>query len=179
MNYDEAECDLYAWRSAMIVSSAAAETASNKAVIKKFIGLVVVIVVCVAVVVVVLKVVKTFGDSGDETKEEEKKFEGEPGKYVFSFCETVLQSAGKRANLTVNAQTLHKRKGGKTCHRCKIREKPNRCKARENALTVTNAGKHVTSAKRGKKMQPVEISCQNAETWKPNCGLEAVRCGRL
>ena len=59
----------------MIAATTAARGASNRAVIKKVIGLIVVAVVCVAAIIVVLSVLKTFGDSGDDTKEA-KKFEG-------------------------------------------------------------------------------------------------------
>ena len=60
----------------MIVASNAARGTSNKALIKKVIGLVVVVAVCVVVVIVVLNVLKTFGDS-DEDSQEEKKLGGE------------------------------------------------------------------------------------------------------
>ena len=66
----------------MIVSAggAAARNASNKALIKKVVGLIVVAVVCVVVVVIVLKVLNKFGDSSDEAKEE-TNFEGKPASY--------------------------------------------------------------------------------------------------
>ena len=60
----------------MIVASNAARGTSNKALIKKVIGLVVVVAVCVVVVVIVSNVLKTFGDSDDDSQEE-RKFEGE------------------------------------------------------------------------------------------------------
>lgn len=58
----------------MIVAGAAARNASNKALIKKVVGLIVV-VVGVAVVVIVLKVLDKFGDSSDDGKGE-TSFEG-------------------------------------------------------------------------------------------------------
>lgn len=60
----------------MIVASNAARGTSNKALIKKVIGLVVVVAVCVVVVIVVSNVLKTFGDSDDDSQEG-RKFEGE------------------------------------------------------------------------------------------------------
>ena len=60
----------------MIVASNEARGTSNKALIKKVIGLVVVVAVCVVVVVIVSNVLKTFGDSDDDSQEE-RKFEGE------------------------------------------------------------------------------------------------------
>lgn len=60
----------------MIVAGAAARNASNKALIKKVVGLIVVVVVVgVAVVVIVLKVLDKFGDSSDDGKGE-TSFEG-------------------------------------------------------------------------------------------------------
>lgn len=52
---------------------------SNKVLIKKVVGLIVVTVVCVAVVVIILNVLKTFGGSSDGAKEEDK-FDGKPRK---------------------------------------------------------------------------------------------------
>lgn len=63
----------------MIVASNAARGTSNKALIKKVIGLVVVVAVCVVVVIVVSNVLKTFGDSDDDSQEG-RKFEGESFK---------------------------------------------------------------------------------------------------
>lgn len=60
----------------MIVAFNAARGTSNKALIKKVIGLVVVVAVCVVVVIVVSNVLKTFGDSDDDSQEG-RKFEGE------------------------------------------------------------------------------------------------------
>lgn len=56
----------------MIVSptGGAGRTASNKALIKKVVGLIVVVVVCIAVIVIVLNVLKKFGDSSDDIKGE-------------------------------------------------------------------------------------------------------------
>lgn len=58
------------------VMAVRAGIASNKALVKKVIGLIVVVVVCVAVVVVVLKVLKTFEDSSSDSKKEKTFNEG-------------------------------------------------------------------------------------------------------
>lgn len=58
------------------VMAVRAGNVSNKALVKKVIGFIVVVVVCVAVVVVVLKVLKTFGDSSSDSKKEKTFNEG-------------------------------------------------------------------------------------------------------
>ena len=90
----------------MIVASNAAGGTSNKALIKKVIGLVVVVAVCVVVVVVVLNVLKTFGDSDDDSQEE-RKFEGESLQKRKSTKVNYLFTANVRSNcLTTNTSEL-------------------------------------------------------------------------
>lgn len=51
-------------------AAAQRRASNNKALIKKVVGLIVVVAVCVAVIVIVLNVLKTFGDSSDDSKGE-------------------------------------------------------------------------------------------------------------
>lgn len=82
MHYDEI-CSKNVSRSLSLGSmvapdgTAAASSASNKALIKKVVGLIVVVAVCVTVIVIVLNVLKTFGDSSDDSKGE-TNYEGKP-----------------------------------------------------------------------------------------------------
>ena len=74
---------------------------SNKPLIKKLIGLIVVVAVCVTVIVIVVKVLGS--GSSDDDKKEKVKFDGKSNK---------LNKKKKQTNKRANFRTKHVSKSG-------------------------------------------------------------------